>query len=139
LRQNIIIGIATIDTLPTVGLLPSFQSNYLEGSRTTVFIDANLLNELVCMWGKGFHRLLWGKPVAPGATVEPIYIDEQHVAEVFGETEGRWGGFDGGPGVRANFLQGKDDSLHTTLCRFEIWGQFVTYAHVNETEARSEA
>ncbi|HEY1721044.1 MAG TPA: HNH endonuclease signature motif containing protein [Magnetospirillaceae bacterium] len=134
-RDQIVSRMGTTTSEIREGTLPSFAANYAKGSRTTLRINANELNELVCMWAKGFHRRAWGAPLVAGASVEKFFISENAAVAAFKETLGRWSGFDGGPGVRVNFLGGTDGQSRATVFRFQLWGAFVAYANIDESEA----
>jgi hypothetical protein len=124
--------VQVITSLPTDGVLPSFFENYRKGSRTIVRIDADMLDPLVHLWARGFHRLAWGEPVAAEGKVESMHLTDKDAFAAFGPTKGLWKAFYGGPGVQIALLPGRDDHRRVTVYGFNIWEQYRVYTVVNE-------
>ena len=131
--------IKEVNVLPPRGVLPSFLTNFGQGSRTIVRIDANKLNSLIEKWALGIHRHVWGEPATRDAHTKVMHLTNQNTAASFPGTAGLWKILDGGPGLNVSYLAAQGHKSRTAIYSFLIWDQFRAYGTIEECAIRRSA
>ena len=131
-REKLLGEFRVMRSLPTHGLLPSFQPNWDNGSRLAIFVSAKDLESLVKKWVRGIHYLTLDRLIKRDDDIDILHVRDDVADEAFREIKHRATFLRKGPGVVIMQATASEKGESMTLYGFEIWGQYRVYASVDE-------
>jgi len=122
-----------LQSRPELGILPSFDKNWEQGSRLAVLVPADDLDALVRKWVQGVHYKTLGRLIPEPPAIDVFHIDEGAASvQPLREILNRSTNHHRGPGIEIGQAIGSGETGMITVYRFLIWDQFNVYASLRE-------
>ena len=137
-REKLLRDTTTEPLMPTQGMLPSFVSNWIAGSRTSTRISAKALDSVIRKWVRGIHYHECGRLIPSDESIEVLHVYEWVAADALKEAKPHIKHIRRGPGVTISLLTVVEDGEAESIYSFEIWEQFRAYAAVRAESIDSE-